>query len=373
MITVGVLGAGQLGRMLALAGYPLGLRLRFFDVAADATAGRLADIVVGTWDDPDALCRFARDLDVVTYEFENVPVSTARILASGPFEDSRATGGNVPVYPPLEALEHAQDRLVEKRLFHALGIPTPKFIAVDDEAGLRSALAALGTPAILKTRRLGYDGRGQCLIRSTADVAAATRLVGAPCILEEYVAFSRELSILAVRGRDGTSAFYPLVENEHRGGILHLSLAPAQNVPSAMNDAARVHAQRLLEALQYVGVLAIEFFEVNGRLLANEFAPRVHNTGHWTIEGAATSQFENHLRAILGWPLGDTSAIGHSAMLNLIGVPPVCEAILACDGAHLHLYDKSPAPGRKLGHVTVCGNSEEARNRRLERVRSFRT
>lgn len=341
---IGILGGGQLGRMLALAGYPLGLRFRFFDQSADAPAGHLAELIVADYTDRDSLKSFSEGLDVVTYEFENVPVESARFLSE-----------RLSVYPPPMALEVSQDRLTEKRFFQSLGIPTPRFISVDSKADLEKAVAEIGLPSVLKTRRFGYDGKGQFVLRESGDIAPAWESLGrAPLILEEYIAFERELSILAVRGRDGSSTFYPLVENHHRHGILQLSLAPAPRLTASLQQKAESYARRVLEALDYVGVLAIELFEVGGELLASEMAPRVHNSGHWTIEGAQTSQFENHLRAILGWPLGSTAARGASAMLNLIGTTPAIEDVLKIPGAHLHLYGKAPRPGRKLGHLSVC-------------------
>jgi 5-(carboxyamino)imidazole ribonucleotide synthase len=347
---IGILGGGQLGRMLALAGYPLGLRFRFLDPSPAAPAGHLAELVVGGYDDRPTLDAFAAGLDVVTYEFESVPATAVRHLAE-----------RLPVYPPPAALEAAQERLREKTCFRDLGIPTAPFATVDGRADLETALARIGLPAVLKTRRFGYDGKGQQVVRTPADAAHAfAALAGVPLILEGFIPFRRELSILAVRGRGGATAFYPLVENHHQGGILRLSLAPAPDLAAGLQALAEDYARRVLEALDYVGVLAIEFFEHEGRLLANEMAPRVHNSGHWTIEGAATSQFANHLRAVAGWPLGETAAAGRSALVNLIGAVPPTEAVLAVPGAHLHLYGKAPAPGRKLGHVTLRDYAPEA-------------
>jgi 5-(carboxyamino)imidazole ribonucleotide synthase len=355
---VGVLGAGQLGRMLALAGYPLGLRFRFLDPAPGAPAGHLAEQCVAPFDDPSRLDLFVHGLDVITYEFENVPVELPRWL-----------GQRIGVYPPPVALEVSQDRLAEKTLFGRLGLPTAPFVAVDTREQLNEALEGIGYPAVLKTRRLGYDGKGQHVIREPADRGDAwRRLGGVPLLLEGFVAFQRELSILAVRGRDGAMAFYPLVENEHAGGILRRSRAPAPDCAGTLQELAQDYAGRVLRQLDYVGVLAIEFFEHQGRLVANEMAPRVHNSGHWTIEGAVTSQFENHLRAILGWPLGSTEVPSAWAMVNLIGRVPPLAAVLAIPGAHLHLYGKSPRPGRKLGHVTVQAFEAGALAERLAAV-----
>jgi 5-(carboxyamino)imidazole ribonucleotide synthase len=356
---VGILGGGQLGRMLALAGIPWALRFRLLEPAREAAAEVVAERIAGEYEDYAALAEFVRGLDVVTYEFENVPVLTTRWL------DQR-----VPVYPPPEALEVAQDRLHEKTFFERTGIPVPPFRAVESRSDFDPALAAIGLPAVLKTRRFGYDGKGQSVLRTAADVEAGWRLLGGrPLILEQFVPFERELSILAVRGRDGATAFYPLVENEHRRGILFRSLAPADGISAGLQALAERHASAAMDALDYVGMLAIEFFAVGGRLLANEMAPRVHNSGHWTIEGAATSQFENHLRAVIGWPLGSTATFGRSGMWNLMGELPDPAKVLSVPGAHLHFYGKTPRPGRKLGHVTLwAGDAAEfsERRRRLE-------
>jgi 5-(carboxyamino)imidazole ribonucleotide synthase len=366
--TIGILGAGQLGRMLALAGYPLGLRFRFLDPAPKAPAGHMAEHMQAGYADAATLERFSAGLDAVTYEFENVPVAAARFLAE-----------RVPVYPPPAALEVAQDRLVEKTFFQKLGIATPPFAPVDNQADLNAAIAQIGLPAVLKTRRLGYDGKGQLILREPADAATAwARLGHAPLILEGFVPFERELSILAARGHDGETAFFPLIENHHRDGILRLSLAPAPGITPALQSAAEQIAARALTALEYVGVLAIELFQVmSGQahddlsLVVNEMAPRVHNSGHWTIEGAETSQFEQHLRAVLGLPLGATAARGYSAMVNLIGALPDSAAVLAIPGAHLHLYGKQPRAGRKLGHVTLRAENEGLLRTRLEQLQQM--
>jgi 5-(carboxyamino)imidazole ribonucleotide synthase len=344
-MTVGILGGGQLGRMLALAGYPLGLRFRFLDTSAQAPAGHLAELHVGNYEDSAVLARFAEGLEVVTYEFENVPVGAAHLLAE-----------RLPVYPPPKALEAAQDRLVEKTFFRDLGIPTPPFMPVDSESDFHSALASVGLPAVLKTRRLGYDGKGQLVLRDAREAEFAWQVLGAvPQILEGFVPFEREVSILAVRGQDGQTACYPLVENQHREGMLRISRVSAsgKDIDNSLQEQANTYARKVQAALDYVGVLAIEFFESRGRLLANEMAPRVHNSGHWTIEGAVCSQFENHLRAITGLPLGSTEVCGHVAMVNLIGRLPSITSLLMIPGAHVHLYGKTAMPGRKLGHVTL--------------------
>jgi 5-(carboxyamino)imidazole ribonucleotide synthase len=377
-VTIGILGGGQLGYMLALAGYPLGLHFRFFDPSPEAPVGRIASRVTAEFSDQSALEKFASGLELVTYEFENVPVAAVRFLAE-----------RVPVYPPPAALEAAQDRLREKHLFEELGIPTTEFVPVANREALETAVKNIGLPAVLKTCRLGYDGKGQWLLRTAEDVARAgnelaaaiarhapsdkqtTAQGEAPFILERYVQFTRELSVLAVRARTGETAVYPLVENHHRGGILRLSLAPAPRLDPAIQRAAEQAAHSVFDELQYVGVLAIEFFEQDGRLLANEMAPRVHNSGHWTIEGALTSQFENHLRAVMALPLGSTHAIGSSGMLNLIGELPEPADVLAIRDAHLHLYGKSPRAGRKLGHVTLRASSTEQLASRLAELPGF--
>jgi 5-(carboxyamino)imidazole ribonucleotide synthase len=358
---VGILGGGQLGRMLALAGYPLGLRFRVLDLSPEAPAGQISELMVADFNDTDALKRFAAGLDLITYEFENVPVDAARFL-------SRRT----PVYPPPQALEVAQDRIAEKSFFDALAIPTPRFLQVDSWDDLRRAIGEVGLPAVLKTRRYGYDGKGQFIIEKQEDAAVAWQsLGGVPLILESFVAFDRELSILAVRSRTGDTAFYRLVENHHQNGILRLSLCPAPGADSALQSLAEDYASRVLKELNYVGVLAIEFFQRQGQLFANEMAPRVHNSGHWTIEGAETSQFENHLRAITALPLGSTANAGYSAMLNLIGTIPERRVVLAMPGAHLHLYGKAARPNRKLGHITIRACEEPDLASELSRVRSL--
>jgi len=360
-MTIGILGGGQLGYMLALAGYPLGLHFRFLDPSPEAPVGRIANRVTADFNDEQALEKFSHGLEVVTYEFENVPVAAAKYLAE-----------RVPVYPPAVALEEAQERLQEKRLFRRLEIPTTEFAEITKRADLDTAVKQVGLPAMLKTCRMGYDGKGQWVLRTAEDVEKArAEMPDVPLILEKFVPFARELSILGMRGRSGEIAFYPLIENHHRGGILRLSLAPAPNLTASLQQEAEHAARKVLEALGYVGVLCIEFFEIGGRLLANEMAPRVHNSGHWTIEGAVTSQFENHLRAILGMPLGSTAAVGVSAMINLIGEIPESAEVLNVSNAHLHLYGKEPRAGRKLGHVTVRADYFEKLQQRLSALPGF--
>ena len=360
-MSIGILGGGQLGYMLALAGYPLGMRFRFLDPSPEAPVGRIAPRVTGDYSDRAALEKFAHGLEVVTYEFENVPVDAVHFLTK-----------KVSVFPPPVALETAQDRLREKQLFEKLGIATTAYAPLASAYDLDAAVKKIGLPAVVKTRRMGYDGKGQWILRTAEDVKTAKEgLPKLPFILEKFVPFTREVSVLAVRRREGETAFYPLVENHHRGGILRLSLAPAPNVSEEIQQTAEEAAQKVLEGLNYVGVLAIEFFEYDGTVLANEMAPRVHNSGHWTIEGAVTSQFENHLRAINGWPLGATTPIGASAMINLIGELPDAKEVLAVKSAHLHLYGKEPRPGRKLGHLTLRAPSFEQLNGRFASLPKF--
>ena len=347
---IGVLGAGQLGRMLALAGIPLGMKFRFYDPTPDSPASHLAPQTIGAYDDWDALTRFAEGLDVITYEFENVPLETAQFLET-----------LAPVFPPPDALRVAQDRLTEKRTLLALGIPTPIFDSIESWTELDETANRFGLPAVLKTRRFGYDGKGQFVLRTPEDLPEAWEaLQGSPLILEGFIPFDRELSLIGGRGKNGDTLCYPLVENVHQNGILRTSLAPAPHVSAELQSQAEAHLIRLLETLNYVGVLTIEFFEQNGRLIANEMAPRVHNSGHWTIEGAETSQFENHLRAICGLPLGSTAPRGFSLMYNGIGTLPDPVAALAIAGAHLHDYGKTPRPGRKVGHLTLRADSADA-------------
>jgi len=359
---VGALGGGQLGRMLALAAYPFGIQMRFLDPTEGACCSQLAELIVAPYEDAAALDRFADGIALATFEFENVPVEAVERLAR-----------RVPVYPPARALAVAQDRLSEKRLFEQLEIPVPPFAAVDSRDALQAAVEKIGAPSVLKTRRFGYDGKGQAVIRGAGDVDSAYAAVGGGdgMIVEQFVAFDREVSLVAARGRDGERVFYPLVENHHAGGILRTTMAPAPKLSAALQSLAERHVGAILESLEYVGVLAVEFFEREGRLYANEMAPRVHNSGHWTIEGARTSQFENHLRAILGRPLGATDAFGCSAMVNLIGTMPDPAAVLAIPDAHFHDYGKSPRPGRKLGHVTLRAEDAATLQARLARLREF--
>jgi 5-(carboxyamino)imidazole ribonucleotide synthase len=360
-----VLGGGQLGRMLGLAGIPLGVSFRFLDPSPDAPAAAVGELVVGGLGDEGALAEVVRDADVVTYEWEGVPAESARFLEA-----------LAPVRPGDRSLEVSQDRLREKEMFRRIGIPTPPFHPVDTREDLDAARPRLGDAAVLKTRRGGYDGKGQAVLRwdATAEADAAwAALGGQPLIVEAFVPFDRELSVVAVRGLDGTIACWPVVENEHRDGILRVTRAPAPGVTPEQEQRARQMAFQLMEDLDHVGVLTIELFDVSGfdgksTLLANELAPRVHNSGHWTIEGAVTSQFENHVRAVLGLPLGATDVRGATAMVNCIGTMPDPDAVLAVPGAHLHDYGKAPRPGRKLGHVTVVAATDAELDTRLAQL-----
>jgi len=361
MTTVGILGGGQLARMLALSGAPLGLRFLVMDASDDACAGQFAPLLVGDYRDEAALAEFAGKVDVATFDFENVPAESAHWL------DER-----VPVFPNPAALALTQDRLAEKTLFRELDIPVPDFADVATRAQLDDAVARIGTPCILKTRRLGYDGKGQFRIRSPADVEAAWDALGAQAssvglILEGFVAFQRELSVVAVRGRDGEFRAWPLTENWHVDGVLSASLAPAR-VDASLHATALSHARAIAERLGYVGVFALELFCRDGELLANELAPRVHNSGHWTIEGSETSQFQNHLRAVLGLPLGDTAVRGVVSMLNWIGEMPDAAAVLSTAGGHWHDYGKASRDGRKVGHATLRADEAEALAQRLAEV-----
>jgi 5-(carboxyamino)imidazole ribonucleotide synthase len=360
-LNVGILGGGQLGRMLALAGYPIGLRFRFLEPQRPAPVDGLGEVVRAPYDDEDAVRRFAQGLDVVTYEFENVADTTARLLEE-----------LLPVHPSAAALRTAQDRLAEKQAFDRLGIPTAVYHPVDSRDALDEGIGKVGLPAVLKTRRLGYDGKGQAIIPGPTQVEDAWRaLAGRPLLLERYVEFTRELSILGARGRDGRVVTWPLVENEHRGGILYRTIAPAPAVGALLQGQADRYLASLLEAMRFVGVLALELFQQGDHLIANEMAPRVHNSGHWTQDGARTSQFENHLRAVCGLPLGDPSPVGCAGMINLIGSLPPRDAILAIPGARLHLYDKAPRPGRKLGHVNAVGADPGAVRAVLDQVEAL--
>lgn len=343
-MVIGVLGGGQLGRMLALAGIPLGLSFRFFDPATECPAAVLGPHTCAAWDDHTALNQFASQVDVVTFEFENVPTATVEFLSA-----------RVPVRPGVAALRHGQDRIAEKDFFVKHGLSVHPYRAAASLAEFERAFAEIGGPCVAKTRRMGYDGKGQAVIRTASEIAPAWQaLAGQPLLVEAFVAFESEASIIGVRGLNGEIRTYPMARNVHRGGILRVSTAPADNVGEELAKAAHEHVCAVLNALDYVGVLAIEFFLSNGKLLANEMAPRVHNSGHWTIEGSNVSQFENHVRAVAGLPLGDTSMrAGPCVMVNIIGQRPDAAALLAVPGLHLHDYAKSAKAGRKIGHATL--------------------
>lgn len=337
---IGILGGGQLARMIALAGYPLGLKFIVLDPDVNAGAAGLSEHLHGAYDDPALLAELAEKADVVTYEFENVPAHVAEFLSS-----------HTTVYPPANALAVAQDRLLEKNFFKQLGIRTAPFAAVDDLQDLQQAMAQIGYPAILKSRRMGYDGKGQMVLHSADQLESAWQAMqGAASIIEGFVPFQREVSIIAARRPSGDIVYYPLSENRHQGGILRVAECRSGD---AAQSAAEDYVKSLLEKLDYVGVIALELFDVDGELLANEFAPRVHNSGHWSIEGAETSQFENHLRAILDLPLGSTQARGFAGMVNFIGGLAADDQVLSLANSHLHLYDKAPRKGRKVAHATA--------------------
>jgi 5-(carboxyamino)imidazole ribonucleotide synthase len=355
-MTIGIVGAGQLGRMLALAGYPLGLDFLCLDPARDAPAGQLAPLLTGAFTDRALLKQLARRCEVVTFDWENVPVASLRAMQR-----------SARIAPPVAALACGQDRVSEKRLFAQLAIPTTRWRAVDSRGELDAAIAAVGLPGVLKTRRLGYDGKGQALLRTRADAARAfERLGDAPLLYEEWVPFDCEVSVIGARGARAEVVVYPLCGNVHGAGILRVTCAPYGR--RGWQQQAERYLRRVLVHFGYRGILTLEFFVRAGKLIANEMAPRVHNSGHWTIEGAATSQFENHLRAILGLPLGSTRALGHSAMINLIGRIPPRARVLALEGVHLHDYGKQPRPGRKVGHCTVVEPTAARRDARARRL-----
>jgi 5-(carboxyamino)imidazole ribonucleotide synthase len=355
---VGIVGAGQLGRMLALAGYPLGIECRLLDKSADSPGAQVADCLLGDLDDPAALVELAKSVDVLTLEIENVAV-----------EALETAGAHAPVFPPPAAVGAAQDRLAEKTLFRSLGIPTVEFVRVDSDADLDTAAASLGWPLVLKTRRLGYDGRGQRVVESRTALSNAWLELGrVPAIAEAWIRFDREVSLIGVQGAREERVFYPLAENVHRDGILASTVAPYDD--AALQRTAEGWLAAIMTKLAYRGVLTVEFVHTRNGLVANEMAPRVHNSGHWTIEGAETSQFENHLRAVLGWPLGDPRPRGPAAMLNLIGRLPDRDAVLAIPGAHLHDYGKTPRHGRKIGHCTLVDGHRPQLLQRLEALRA---
>lgn len=343
---VGIIGAGQLARMLALAAHPLNIKCHCMGISKEDPAVPVSDVTIVAGNDEKVIEEFAHSVDVITFENENVDRALASVLS-----------GSSPLRPGIDALEMSQDRLVEKRGFEILNIPVAPFVEINSLDDLKvAATQDIGFPCILKTRRFGYDGKGQYVIKSEDDLEKAFSVLGEhPLILEGFVNFDCEVSIVAVRRQNGDTAFYPLTKNEHRDGILRVSTAPF--VQDDLQAKAEACAETLMSSLEYVGVLAIELFVNDGELIVNEFAPRVHNSGHWTIEGAQTSQFENHIRAVCDLPLGSTALVQPSMMINFIGHMPLREEVLAYPGAHFHDYQKSAREGRKLGHVTVCSDS----------------
>lgn len=338
---IGILGGGQLARMMALAGMPLGFECIFLDPSANACAASAGRLRRAEFSDVDAARALATEVDIATFDFENVPAASARAMAA-----------LRPFHPDVAALETCQDRLLEKQLLSELGVPVPPFRMLASRPDLLAAIDDLGLPAVLKTRRLGYDGKGQALLRTMEDLEPAwQRLSNADLIVEAFIPFEAESSLVAVRGTSGETRFWPLVRNVHREGILMLS-QPGGFSAELQRQAERI-AVRLFEQWHYVGVMTVEFFVLEGRLLVNEIAPRVHNSGHWTIDAAVTSQFENHLRAISGLPLGDTSLTAFALMFNWIGELPDKRKLLAIPGLHWHEYGKEARPGRKIGHATL--------------------
>ncbi len=358
---IGVVGGGQLGRMIALAGIPLGMHFRFLDPAEECPASAVGEMICGAYDDEAALERLIAGAAHATYEFENVPASAAQFLER-----------HTRLAPSSRSLAVAQDRIAEKDFFRRCGVPVQAYRSVASEAELAEALADVGIPGVLKTRRLGYDGKGQAVIRSESAAASAWDSLGrVPCIYEAFVPFEREVSVVATRGRCGTFEAHPLTRNEHRDGILRVSVAPDPDASIELRHAAEAHVRAIAEALDHVGTMAVEFFVTRDGLIANEMAPRVHNSGHWTIEGAVTSQFENHVRAVAGLPLGCGDVRGASAMVNLIGTVPDVHELLAVPGSRVHLYGKEPKPGRKLGHVTVVAKDHDELMPCVERLREL--
>ena len=346
-MNIGILGGGQLSRMLALAGIPLGLQFFFYEPNETSAVMNLGNIARGSYDDYALLKTFADKVDVITYENENIPVSTLEFLEQ-----------HNSVFPGKNALAIMQDRLFEKTLFNDLKIPTNTFFTITNKHELQSAAEKLGYPLLLKQRTQGYDGKGQIKLNSAADIDQLTDQDCQNIIAEEWVPFDREVSLIAARNQAGTIVFYDIAENTHDKGILHKTL---NKINDPIAPIAQAYLTRILTHLNYIGVMAIEFFERDGNLVANEMAPRVHNTGHWTIDAAEISQFENHLRAILNWPLGDTSSLFDAVMHNIIGTMPNRQEALAQPNTHLHDYHKSERPGRKIGHIT-CRNTTQIKD-----------
>jgi 5-(carboxyamino)imidazole ribonucleotide synthase len=351
---VAILGGGQLGRMLAQAGQRLGVACRLLDPDPAAPAGAVAPTITAAWDDARALSRLVAGATVATWEVEHVPLATVRRLA-----------GQVPVFPPPACLEAVQDRACQKQLLDQLGIATAPWAAPQSLEDLPAAVDRLGLPSVIKTRRGGYDGRGQAVLRRTGEAAEAWRRFGGhDLIVEGFIPFDDECSLVSVRAQDGSIRHWPLVENRHSDGVLATTLAPHPHWSAGLQEQAEQAMSRIMARLDYVGVMAVEFFRCDGRLLVNELAPRVHNSGHWTMDGADCSQFENHLRALLGWPLGGTGSRGHAAMVNCLGSVPDARCI-RLPGVHRHDYGKIPRPGRKVGHLNIIGRDEVERDGRL--------
>jgi 5-(carboxyamino)imidazole ribonucleotide synthase len=339
--------------MLALSGYPLGIRCLFLDRSNDTPGAQVAPSLIGELEDPALLAELASRSDVVTFDWENISGAALKPLEKF-----------TRVRPPRAALEVSQDRLAEKALFTRLKIPVAAHAAVGSRDELLRAVQDIGLPGVLKTRRFGYDGKGQFVLRELADAELGWAAIGgADLIYEKFQDFSREVSLVGARTATGKTVFYPLSANTHAGGILRYGVAPFSN--AKLERSARAYLKRVMCALDYIGVLTIEFFVVRGRLIANEMAPRVHNSGHWTIEGCVTSQFENHLRAVCDMPLGSTRALGHTAMINFLGLMPQRERLLALEDLAYHDYGKAPRPGRKLGHCTILKRSVKERDAAL--------
>lgn len=356
MKKIGVVGAGQLGLMLGQAGEKLGVECIFLDPADNPPAAAVGEVLKYAFDDMDGLQKLLAASDLITYEFENVPVAAMEALCS-----------DTTVFPPPSALRSAQDRLVEKEMFLGLDIPVPRYQTVDSDDDLRNACYEIGLPLVIKTRRMGYDGKGQMVMRRIAEIEKVMQTLGnADLIAEEMVPFDREVSAIGARSQAGDIVCYPLTENHHEEGILRTSRALVD--PGPLADVASEYLDKLLRHLNYVGVVALELFEIDGQLKANEFAPRVHNSGHWTIEGSTTSQFENHLRAALDDGLGAVDMTGTAGMINLIGSVVEASDLQEIPDTYLHLYGKEPRPGRKLGHITILAEDENKRESTLIEV-----
>ena len=358
---IGVLGAGQLGRMLALSAYPLGHQMRFLALSEEDPSSLLGKTFIHN-NNPEMVSNFADSSDIVTYESENTDVTIVNEISK-----------NTKVYPSDKSLYISQHRGREKALLDTLKIPCAPYQMVNSLDDLKSAIKNIGIPSILKTATDGYDGKGQFLIKSEAQIDEAwEKMSGVDAILEGFINFKRELSLIAVRGIDGSLEYYPLVENSHHEGILRLTIAPAQNISVSLQNKAEEYMSSLLKEIKHVGVLTIELFESDDGLLVNEIAPRVHNSGHWTIEGAQTSQFENHIRAITESPLGQTTMTSKfSAMINIIGVHGPIQKVLETKNAHLHLYNKAERTGRKLGHITLTSNSIDELNKTIDSLKEY--